>query len=519
MRRLRGLLPAALFLSWLSAGAADQPPEWTTLQGNMQRTNFSPVQVEPPYRVKWVWANGDLYDAATMDPPEFAPTWMTKRMQPVTDGKLVFVGSVSDNHLYAIDIETGKTKWRYDAGGAFTEAATVHNGRVYAADLAGRLHCVDAAAGEAKWIFKDPHRGSFYTCPAVADGKVLLGSQSGWFFAVDAETGVLVWEKDFGNPVFNSPAVLGDSVFFGDEGMFAHRLRIKDGSEIWKTRLHGWTMRHSAPVVLEKRGLVVFRSSSIHNQYSGKVMDDALTLDPAKKGTQESDHWAMVYANELKTATDHPQLFNIAQEELRKLLSSEPHLRTFFLLDVETGQEPFVAPAGYAAQHGDVAIPPVAFPDGRLLSYYRGRWAAIDSVLFASRYLIDVGRLNFDTKYFERFGPFKSIPQPFMMRGDDNSRLSVGGSILYGNHGSGAQGARERSTGALDLRDFRRHALTGNDDKGAIPAADALAELQGRMGCTGNSKCAVAVSSKGILLVNRQGVAVAACESAKEDQQ
>lgn len=187
--------------------------EWTTLQHGASRTGYSPVRIEPPYRIRWYWVNGDRFDpdrevsksrssaTGSLDKlPEMIQTWLSRRAQPVSDGKLVFVGSLSDGHLYAIDLKSGRTRWRYKASGAIVEAATVADGRVYVGNVRGRLHCVRAKTGERQWVFEDPHYGSFMSCPAVVDGKVLIGSRSGRFFALDARTGQRKWGFDAGAP-------------------------------------------------------------------------------------------------------------------------------------------------------------------------------------------------------------------------------------------------------------------------------------------------------------------------------
>ena len=66
----------------------------------------------------------------------------------------VYVGSM-DGALYAVDLATGKLRWRYAASGPVQESSPcVHNGVVYIGDLNGILHAVDAASGKARWTFK-----------------------------------------------------------------------------------------------------------------------------------------------------------------------------------------------------------------------------------------------------------------------------------------------------------------------------------------------------------------------------
>ena len=49
--------------------------------------------------------------------------------------------------------------------------------------------------------------------PVVAYNRVYFGANSGRFFAVDALTGEVAWEKDFGRCIASSPAVVDDVVY------------------------------------------------------------------------------------------------------------------------------------------------------------------------------------------------------------------------------------------------------------------------------------------------------------------
>ncbi|KKK60200.1 hypothetical protein LCGC14_3026730, partial [marine sediment metagenome] len=248
---------------------------------------------------------------------------------------------------------------------------------------------------------------------------------------------------------------------------------------------------------------IILRSCPILNERAGKIIDkEALTFNKANWGKYAGEAGLAKMMQDREKAKELPDQHRIAQLAARDVLKRRPETRTFFVLNLSDGKERFIAPAGYAAQHADVCPPPVALPDGRVISYYRGRWAAMKGVLFASRYMIDIGFLNFQTGLFERMGPYNSIPAPFGIRGDDNARLSVAGEMLMGNWGN-AGGDRERGAGALDLRTKKRHSF-GDFDK---PRKFI------RAGGTGDSACAPAITSDGTILLNRFGTHIVALES------
>src|SRR5450755_4062282 len=61
--------------------------------------------------------------------------------------------------------------------------------------------------------------GSGFTSPVIAHNDTLgrnlayVGSLTGYFTAVDADTGQIVWSDNLGIPVYSSPLVAGSSVW------------------------------------------------------------------------------------------------------------------------------------------------------------------------------------------------------------------------------------------------------------------------------------------------------------------
>jgi len=53
--------------------------------------------------------------------------------------------------------------------------------------------------------------------PALAGGRVFVGSQDGWVYCLDADDGDLIWSYPTGGWVFSSPAVAGERVFVGSD--------------------------------------------------------------------------------------------------------------------------------------------------------------------------------------------------------------------------------------------------------------------------------------------------------------
>jgi hypothetical protein len=70
----------------------------------------------------------------------------------------------------------------------------------------------------------------------VADGRVFVGSRDGFLYAVDAESGRLLWRVDHQMSWVNtSPAVAGDLVFAGSsDERFLQAVDVRTGKERWR---------------------------------------------------------------------------------------------------------------------------------------------------------------------------------------------------------------------------------------------------------------------------------------------
>ena len=82
----------------------------------------------------------------------------------------------------------------------------------------GYLYAVDADTGEERWRLKSP--GPVWSSPAVVGDVVYFGSdagdgESGYLYAIDAGTGAIRWQFQAEGRVRSSPAVVDGVVYFG----------------------------------------------------------------------------------------------------------------------------------------------------------------------------------------------------------------------------------------------------------------------------------------------------------------
>jgi outer membrane protein assembly factor BamB len=82
------------------------------------------------------------------------------------------------------DVTSTAQVWSYEMPRESCATPAVFDGMVFAADVGGTVHCVDAATGKPLWTHKAD--GEVWASPLVADGKVYIGTRRGEFVVLAA---------------------------------------------------------------------------------------------------------------------------------------------------------------------------------------------------------------------------------------------------------------------------------------------------------------------------------------------
>jgi outer membrane protein assembly factor BamB len=98
------------------------------------------------------------------------------------------------------DITRDGLIWSYPLDQHVMSTPAIHDGLVYAADCAGKVHCAEADTGKPVWVHDA--QGEIWASTLVADGKVHVGTRSGqfWILAAGREKRV-VSMVDLGSPI------------------------------------------------------------------------------------------------------------------------------------------------------------------------------------------------------------------------------------------------------------------------------------------------------------------------------
>jgi polyvinyl alcohol dehydrogenase (cytochrome) len=240
----------------------------------------------------------------------WSPESANTRFQPAEQAGLMLDG-----------VRNLKLKWAFAYQGDITAFSqpTILDGNLFIGSAGGAIHDLDAETGCIRWMYQanGPVRTSIL---AVREGNryvLLFGDQSGWFYALDANGGKLLWKKKVDSHdatrLTGAAVAYQGTVFVPVASWEENRasdadylcctmrgsvvaLRIRDGSQVWKT----YTVDEpkeigknsagrsqfgpsgagvwSTPTLDLKRGMMYVTTGDNYSQPSTKMSDAVLAL-------------------------------------------------------------------------------------------------------------------------------------------------------------------------------------------------------------------------------------------------
>jgi outer membrane protein assembly factor BamB len=167
---------------------------------------------------------------------------------PVVFGKSVIVGSES-GEVFALDTESGKVRWQVSTAGNVKGGLALEDGIAYGANYAGEVFAIRASNGEFVWRGTTQglslgRGGPVYSTPALAFGRVYIGSIDGRVYSFDADTGDLLWSHSTGDWVYPGPAVADTprsepTVYIGSKDQNFYALDAESGEVRWQKDVGG----------------------------------------------------------------------------------------------------------------------------------------------------------------------------------------------------------------------------------------------------------------------------------------
>lgn len=249
-------------LAFLVAGAHDTDRRAVLWRGGPARTGVERATGVPTLGgVRWTFRTGaevwgpvvladGLVFAGSQDSSYYAIDLATGRERwrlrtatrgnssaPAIAGGIAYLGA-GDGAVYALDARTGAERWRFATGGRVISRPLVADDAVYAGSDDGHVYALDRATGRERWRFRTG--GRVVSSPAVADGVVYVGSFDGHLYALDAATGRERWRHAAGAPIAATPAVAGERIYAGSMNGRIFALARASGER-------AWAVEHEAP--------------------------------------------------------------------------------------------------------------------------------------------------------------------------------------------------------------------------------------------------------------------------------
>ncbi|PZE20522.1 PQQ-binding-like beta-propeller repeat protein [Paenibacillus xerothermodurans] len=230
------------------AARPQQGKSWPMFHGNAQHTGEALDKLPPDLKLAW----SHLTEG----------TILTSSPAIVRD--TVFIGTrdendTKENTVLALDLVTGREKWKFAADAQVQASPAVVDGIVYASTIRGTLYALDADTGNKLWEKTvgagEVNRAWMYYSPTVEDGIVYQAYSSmrgGEMMALNAATGETVWTAKLagGWITESSPVVKDGKVFVGADGGYLIAIDAKTGKESWRARPAGGWM-HSMPAIAD----------------------------------------------------------------------------------------------------------------------------------------------------------------------------------------------------------------------------------------------------------------------------
>ncbi len=153
-----------------------------------------------------------------------------------------------------------KLKWAFGYEGDVNAFAlpAFFDGQIFVGSARGTIHALRAESGCVQWTYdaNGPVRSAMIVVPNGAKHTLLFGDQIGWYYALEAETGELIWKKrieDHDTARLTGAALVHDGVVYVPVASWEETrsagadyvcctfrgalvaLRIPDGQQVWKS--------------------------------------------------------------------------------------------------------------------------------------------------------------------------------------------------------------------------------------------------------------------------------------------
>lgn len=160
----------------------------------------------------------------------------------------VLYATTADGSVLAMTPDKGKVIWRQDVGAPVRAAPTVADGNVFVVSHDNRLHVLSAKDGRLEWTHSGIEElvSMLGGAPvAVSGGVVVVAYSSGELFALDEQTGRMLWTDSISvrtsadpmsamTDIMAPPVIVGDVVYAASVSGQLVTYDLRNGNRLWQ---------------------------------------------------------------------------------------------------------------------------------------------------------------------------------------------------------------------------------------------------------------------------------------------
>ncbi|NPA35898.1 MAG: PQQ-binding-like beta-propeller repeat protein [Chlorobi bacterium] len=294
------------------------------IKGALVKVSGEKINFELKQNTDWNWSANVKLDE----------TWLNKNLLltigvKYKDGEnsqtVIPIGHASTD----VSLSMLKEVWVKNCKGNIWMAPPVEaNGKVYAGTIDDfglnrcGIHAYNAASGSRLWRYKT--KGSVKNTFCYYDGKILATDNFGIAYAVDANTGDLIWEKELGQTTpggYITGNVVYNGVYYTGYGNYLQALDAKTGKRIWINQ--DWRGGDGAASTMIVEEGVLIAAADRHTLYAHDIKTGRLLWKFGDKRYRLRSSSATWKDDTLYVASDKGiGLFNIHTGELYKYLET-----------------------------------------------------------------------------------------------------------------------------------------------------------------------------------------------------
>lgn len=125
-----------------------------------------------------------------------------------------------------------KIVWQNNEVDDILSSPILVDGKLYFGDRSGYFYRLDASSGVIEWSVELDGRfsGSF---PTLIEGVIYIGTESGTLYAISAESGESVWAVGLNNDILGCPVILENRLYITDNDGILYCLDTQSGDLLW----------------------------------------------------------------------------------------------------------------------------------------------------------------------------------------------------------------------------------------------------------------------------------------------